>query len=77
MEPKHTKAELEGADAETLSSMYDQITQTQQATNKRQLEAIAKTAEINAGMGTSMQEAINNPLSSASQAGMAIWPWRC
>lgn len=74
MELQAYQAELEGADAETLSSMYDQITQTQQAANKRQLEAIAKTAEINAGMGTSMQEAINNLLSSASQAGMAIWP---
>lgn len=74
MELQAYQAELEGADAETLSSMYDQITKTQEAANKRQLEAIAKTAEINAGMGTSMQEAINNLLSSASQAGMAIWP---
>ena len=65
MELQAYQAELEGVDAETLSAMYDRINTTKEAANKRQLESIAKTAEINASMGASMQDAITNLLASA------------
>lgn len=64
------EAELAGADAEALAPMYEAIGQAQQAAGQFQLDAIKQANDINSKTGASFQEAVQNILSTASEAGM-------
>lgn len=54
------KAELEGADSDTLKALDSQIAEYQKAAQTRQLESIKKTAEANQKNTVSFEDALKN-----------------
>jgi len=67
------RAELEGADSETLSSLNNAIQQHKNKANIRQMESLQQTSEANQKSGASYIESLNNLMTTASKNGMDIW----